>query len=284
MHAHDSREKVESWSLVLAAAGIDHRVLRGEAGWQLQVAPEDEARARLELERYERENVPRPRVPDPPSWGRTQVGLWSAVAIVCAFVATGPFDAALAAHRAGANDARRLLGGELWRSATALTLHVDAPHALGNALAAGVFVSLVGLFLGPGLAAALVVAAGAGGNVLAAWARGPGHLSVGASTAVFAAIGVLCGLQFVRRWRIRPTRGRAWLPLAAGLGLLAMLGTGGPEVDFPAHLFGLATGAAFAVPVAAALERPPGVAAQALLFAAALALLGAAWAAALAAA
>src|SRR5207245_1142953 len=79
--------------------------------------------------------------------------------------------------------------------------------------------------------------AGAGGNVLNAVLRGAHHSAVGASTAVFGAIGLLGGLQFGRKRRRRG----AWLPIAGSLALLAMLGSD-READIVAHLFGLLVG------------------------------------------
>jgi len=116
-----------------------------------------------------------------------------------------------------------------------------------------------------------VLAAGAGGNLLNACFRGGLHVSVGASTAVFAAVGILGGVGLVRRRR-RGTRGRrSWAPVAAALALLAMLGTAGERVDFGAHLFGLLVGGVLGSLVALALSRPPGALVQWSLAAAAIA-------------
>src|SRR5438132_399884 len=78
-----------------------------------------------------------------------------------------------------------------------------------------------GRLLGPGLGTWLVLLAGAGGNALNAWVHVAHHTSIGASTAVFGALGILGGLQF---GRLRGRR-RAWLALAATLALLALVGS-----------------------------------------------------------
>jgi membrane associated rhomboid family serine protease len=80
----------------------------------------------------------------------------------------------------------RVMAGEWWRAVTALTLHADAPHVGGNAVAIGVLMTAVCWHLGPGLGAWLLLLAGAAGNLLTAAVHGGGHSSVGASTAVFA--------------------------------------------------------------------------------------------------
>jgi membrane associated rhomboid family serine protease len=78
---------------------------------------------------------------------------------------------------------------------------------------------------------------------------------VGASTATFAALGLVVGLQVVRRWRGGGTiRRRAWVAAGAGLALLAMLGMGA-KADVFAHAFGLGVGALLGVG-AGLVDRP----------------------------
>ena len=70
--------------------------------------------------------------------------------------------------------------------------------------------------------------------------QSPGHRSVGASTAVFGAVGILAALSLVRH---RHYLQRRWLlPVAAALALLALLGTEGKNTDLGAHLFGFVSG------------------------------------------
>ncbi len=83
--------------------------------------------------------------------------------------------------------------------------------------------------------------AGAGGNLANAVLHGSSYLSVGASTAVFAAVGALGGLGMLKRRRSGRHK-RSWMPIAAALALLAMLGSGGERVDIWAHLLGLLFG------------------------------------------
>ena len=105
------------------------------------------------------------------------------------------------------------------------------------------FLTAVCRNLGPGLGAATVLGVGALGNLLNAWFHGFDHVSVGASTAVFGALGVLGGMGVVQRRRLGIHGRRAWIPLAAGVAILAMIGTGGPRVDLWAHLWGFVAGA-----------------------------------------
>ena len=72
---------------------------------------------------------------------------------------------------------------------------------------------------------------GDGANVLNAWAQGAAHRSIGASTAVFAALGMLAAYTW-RQGFLRDTPWRARIaPIVAGLGLLAFTGTAGENTD-----------------------------------------------------
>ena len=106
-------------------------------------------------------------------------------------------------------------------------------------------------------------------------------MSVGASTAVFGAVGLLSGLAVARRRQQQSPERRSWLPIGAGLAILAMLGTAGARVDLWAHLFGLLTGVALGIPVGFALPRPAGSLVQWILGSVALAAVLGCWALAL---
>jgi membrane associated rhomboid family serine protease len=164
-----------------------------------------------------------------------------AIVLVVAYLLSGPRETASAAFRAGSADSERIVAGEPWRTVTALTLHADLSHLVANVTAGALLATAVCRIVGGGLGAALIVAAGAGGNALNAALQGPAHVSIGASTAVLGAVGLLSGLAFVRTRRSARARGRAWLPIAAGLALLGMLGSD-PRTDLGAHFFGFVVG------------------------------------------
>jgi membrane associated rhomboid family serine protease len=69
---------------------------------------------------------------------------------------------------------------------------------------------------------------------------------VGASTAVFAALGLLSGMAWRQRLTLRERLWYRWAPLIAGICLLTLLGAGNAHVDVLGHalgfLFGLAVG------------------------------------------
>src|SRR5262249_49769980 len=118
------------------------------------------------------------------------------------------------------------------------------------------------------------------GNWLAAEWHRYHYESVGASTALFGAIGALAATEVVRRGRLRRRFGQVWLPLAAGLGLLALLGAGKGS-DLAAPAFGRFAGAAVGARAAWLAPRPAGAAAQLGFGALALGAVASAWALAL---
>lgn len=277
-----SRGDAEAMALVLAAEGIPHRVVNESGRFSVGLASADHARAELVLAAWARENAPEAPPPAPDPGVDTRAGIWLAAALVAAYFVTGGWDDASEWFERGANDGRLVVAGEWWRPVTALTLHGDVSHVLGNAFSCAVFGSLLMSRYGAGAGGLLLLASGALGNWLAAeWYRWH-YVSVGASTALFGAIGALTSAELVRRRRLQLRWGQSWLPLAGGLGLLAMLGTGKGS-DFLAHVFGLLSGMALGVPAALGFRRPPPARAQLALAALALAVLAAAWRAALAA-
>ena len=202
--------------------------------------------------------------------------------LVAAYLATGSRVGESVAFRAGAANAARILAGEWWRTATALTLHADLSHLVANVTAAALLGAAVCRTVGPGLGMALIVASGILGNAVNAILRGPPHVSVGASTAILGAVGVLSGLAFTRQRRTLRRRARAWLALASGLALLGMLGSD-PRSDLGAHFLGFVAGIVLGAAVGRVAPAGVGPGMQRALGAAVLAVMLAAWALALAA-
>lgn len=271
-----SAKRAEECAVVLASNGIAHRLEPTGAGWMVMVAAGDAERASSALAEYDRENHDEPPSdPFPPHYGTTWIGGVIAALLVGFFAVTGPrgptvwFDQGSAA-------ARPILSGEVWRTVTALTLHADLAHVLSNALACLVLVTAVAWWLGPGVGTWLVLLAGAGGNALTALAHGPSSVSVGASTAIFGALGMLAARQVVARRRGRASGHKGWVVIAASLALLGMLGTA-PGSDVLAHVFGLLVGSLLGIGPALAQRRPLGRSSQWLLALAAGALVLACW-------
>lgn len=280
------KREAEEWALVLTAEGIDSEVTRTEAGFTITVAPSDQARCEDILRAWLAERAERSerlaRVP-PPQQDTTPLETAMAYLLALGLLA---FHLGLKAsgrwtdlRQIGRSQAAVVLEGEWWRLVTALTLHADLPHALGNTLFGGFFLAALSGRLGTGVALLCFFVTGTLGNLANALYYGSGHSSIGASTGVFGLVGVLAGLAAWRRHRSAPPRRGAWVAFAAGLGIVAMLGSGGPGIDFSAHLFGLAagglTGMALAVPLA--VRDRPGRVGQISAGAAALAIPVLAW-------
>ncbi|HSJ98252.1 MAG TPA: rhomboid family intramembrane serine protease, partial [Myxococcota bacterium] len=227
------RSPVDEAALVLEASGLHPLVEAGADGFALAVAAVEAPAARAALAAFERENpAPAPAAPPAPTLDPVAVphALALAASLVAFFAVTGARRSGAVWFDRGAADAARVLAGEPWRIVTALTLHADFGHVLGNAVAGALFLAGVFRVFGFGVGAALVLLAGAGGNLWNAALRAGPHEVVGASTAVFGALGLLAGRALVAG-RVRGLRGRrAFVPVAAALALLAMIGTEGERV------------------------------------------------------
>ena len=260
---------------MLASAGVPHRLEPWGEAWTLSVPEEEVGRAREALEAFDaEEHAPvRPSVvaDRPVPW---VLGVGVGLLLIEGFVVTGPATAASRWFERGAAMAG-LMRAEPWRSVTALLLHVDVAHIAGNALATAVLLPAVAQRLGAGAGLLLVLLAGAVGNVLAAMIHSPGHAAVGASTATFAAIGMLGVLRFCSGSAGEHRRWKSWTVPAASLLLLALLGAG-RGADVLAHVTGFASGAVFGL-VGAVSQQPRGLALQWTFGALAAAIVAACW-------
>jgi rhomboid protease GluP len=242
-------EKAHTYSLVLSAVGIAHRVRRQGSVWSIAVWSTQRAAAVEAIALYLRENPPH-STRDPSLLGsgaRTFSAFYvSAILILIYFLIRPDAELERFASAFGA-DAARIMAGELYRCTTALLLHADIAHLLGNVAGLMVFGTVTASRCGWGLGWAMILAAGIAGNWVTAWWYGGHHLSIGASTGVFGAVGICTALSL---WHSRLSKNssfrvswRRWVPFAGGLALLGILGTA-PQADLMAHLSGFASGLA----------------------------------------
>jgi rhomboid protease GluP len=250
-----SSRQADEWALVLSAAGIPNAVEPDAGGWVVLAAADDAARAHATLGAYDDEQrrgeAPSASAPlEPYPW---MSGVAVGLLLLWLFSVTGTRASGSPWVERGAAASGRIIGGELWRAVTALTLHADLVHVAGNALAAAVLLPPIVQRLGAGVALLLVLLTGACGNVLAAMAHDPQHVAVGASTATFGALGVLVALRLVPGEPLR--RGKRWMAPVAGVVLLAMLGAA-PGSDLTAHAFGFVAGLALGAIAGMTLRRP----------------------------
>lgn len=237
-----SRSLCREFSLVLEARGIEHAVLETAASWVLTVAPALVHRAYEEISRYSAERrMPRSvphRVQPLPGAAMGAIGYVLILLLTAYCAGLGLFGADWLSS--GALDVGA--GREWWRAVTALTLHLDQEHLLGNLLFGVVAGMGAGRLLGPGVAWASILAAGALANYVEILVAPHAHRAVGASTAVFAALGLLTGLAWRHRLTLRERRWYAVAPLIAGICLLTLLGAGNAHVDVLGHALGFLFG------------------------------------------
>ncbi len=282
------KREAEEWALVLQAEGLAVRVVRldpASSRYAVAVAAADVPRAAASLAAWQAEQAVAPPPPEPPALFAPASPVEIALAIggalgLVAFQLGLERSGRLAGLiDAGKNQAVHVLAGDLHRAVTALTLHADVGHAVGNALFGGFFLIALAGRLGLGLALACFFVTGTLGNLADAVYQGAGHSSIGASTGVFGLVGVLAGLAAWRRHQRAGRRRGAWVALGAGLAIVAMLGGAGPKIDLAAHLFGLAVGCLAGLALAFPLARRPrpGLLAQVLAAAGCAAALALAW-------
>jgi membrane associated rhomboid family serine protease len=272
------RGPCEERGFVLHAVGIDSQVVWLGRTWVLLVPPAAHAEALAQLDVYERENPPRrgPVADEPLHRGAWAGSLVYAALIVGIGYLAGVFALERDWLDAGALVAAPTRAGEPWRAVTALTLHLDVGHLLANLGFGTVFGLLAGQLLGPGVAWATVLAAAATANFVNAFIQPATHSSVGASTAVFATLGLLAAYAWRRRRGSGDRWAYRWAPLIAGVILLGFTGAGGERTDVLAHLTGFAMGA-IAGAAHATWRVPRGAVAQVVGAAAALAVVAVAW-------
>lgn len=246
--AYQDRSHAQYAGLAVLAMGDAYWMMPHAESLVICVAENRKAAIRAELEAVERlqRNVrPGGRV----NLREFHLGVGSfvlyAVILIGFFAAQSRFDL----QTLGRIDAEAMLaGGEWWRAVTALCLHSDVVHLAANLVAGAGFAFLVARFFGASAGWLLILLSGALGNALNAWVHYPeAHYAIGASTAVFAALGLVTGVG-VKLGLLDPqlewSQSRWLLPALGGLTLLGMLGLGSGDgtVDVAAHFSGFASG------------------------------------------
>jgi len=237
-----SRQRCAEYALVLQAVGIHCRAEPLDGDFALKVRARDAGYARRQIELYAAENPERDR----PRRFNPRHGVADGLNCASLYGVTILVLDLAQRHRAfgldwwdaGRTQAGLIRAGEWWRTFTALGLHADPLHLAGNLIYGLIFGFLAGQLLGWGLAWSGLLLAGALGNLLNAFIQPAGHSSIGASTAVFATLGMLSVTAWIRHTR----RLKRWAPLGAGLALLAFLGMGGENTDIFAHVAGFIAG------------------------------------------
>lgn len=247
---------------MLVAVGIASEVefVGGDIGYEVLVESVVREQALHQLWMYEQERAR--QAPAPAGHPPPIVGGWrGSLAYVLVLLAV-PFAQAQAwlqqdPYDVGVMAPDFIRAGEWWRALTALTLHWDATHLVGN-LSGGALLGLsAAQFWGSARAWLLIMLAAMLANLVEGLLDLGQYVSAGASTAVFAALGLVAA----HAWRSRGQRTRSlrdWVPLIAGVALLGMFGAGAQDPREPvtdptnvlSHALGFATGALLGLVVA----------------------------------
>lgn len=243
-----SRAECSDRALVLTAVEIPFQIVADGASCALVVPAEFSARAMQELLAYDEENPPQPRMQRKPltlhsaipgliAYGLIIVG----VAFIAEYTARGTDW-----YVAGRVDGALMRTGEWWRALTALTLHSDLEHLMGNLVFGIMFGLFAGRLVGSGIAWLSIAIAAGLGNSINSLLLEASHRAIGASTAVFAALGLVAGFVWRGKFMAQDRWAYRYGPIVGGFALLMYTGTGGERTDIGAHLmgflFGLAAG------------------------------------------
>lgn len=266
--------------LVLQSLDVPFEILREGDVCRLFVPTEFVEKASYQLWQYDQENVP-PRPVGPrisPVLQNSIPGVlaYALVILVVAFLAgEGAFGKNW--FMAGRVDGTLIRAGEWWRTITALTLHSGLRHFAGNLGFGVLFGIMAGRLIGSGMTWFVVVIASAAANLLNTLLLDSVHRAIGASTAVFAALGLIAGFA----WRARLMAQDRWPyrigPIVGGVALLAYTGTGDEQTDVGAHLLGFVCGFVAGMALTLIYHRVTGRTVQLVAGAAALGTIVFAW-------
>ncbi|MEJ2130450.1 MAG: rhomboid family intramembrane serine protease, partial [Gammaproteobacteria bacterium] len=237
------------------------------------------ALAEQQLEAYRVENLPvNVKIPPIIIFDSGWTGVIGYLLVIWALPMLQAWNAFGVAWRsAGWLEAGRVMEGEWWRTITALTLHADLAHIVGNSVFGAVFGVMVGRYLGSGLCWLLILVAAALANALNSSVQPEYFRAVGASTATFAALGLFAAFVWRRGYfRGRGIR-RSLAPIFAGVALLAFTGMGGINTDILGHIAGFCAGLLFGILLAPFDIRRLGYSGQFLAGGTAISLVIVAW-------
>lgn len=230
---------------VLESLGVRSKLKQYRGGWLILVLEDEVDRASEEIRSYQQESVE--QAPERPGVIPTYGGAFMGVSIYASTlmlvaVLMGRSFLGFDWSTAGQMQAGLVMEGQWWRTITALTLHLDPGHIGSNLVFGCVFGVMAGRVLGGGVAWLVIVISGALGNLVNAMLQSAEHTSIGASTAVFSALGVLVSHALRPRSGPREKVLKRWSPLIGGLVIFGFTGIGGENTDVTAHATGLLAG------------------------------------------
>jgi rhomboid protease GluP len=240
----DNTEELSAGSLVLSAVQIRHTIsTRGHMYIiSVDIADADKAREHLKAYHLENRDWPPQKIDIEQNTSAIQPPTLMVIAALFLFYnVTGPWQQGSLWFSNGAGNSTAILyHDEYFRLVTALTLHADLPHLLGNCFLGGFCLHFFCRSTGPGIGVAAALGAAVLGNYINVVVHGEGHHFVGFSTAVFATIGMLAMDSYHSKKKF--SKLQLAVPFMGGVALLAMMGSSGERTDIGAHFFGLLSG------------------------------------------
>lgn len=239
-----NRKKAELILVILASQSIKASLEKDSTGkCMIFVSPHDLPNALYHLAQYNIENQLKenktlePVLPASPFFSPAALVIMVLVSLIhMVSINAGTHEASL--FRFGISP-YFLSQGDTYRAITALFFHADTAHLLGNLAGLLVFASPMIRLTGYGSGPFFLLCAAATGNLISNGLEQNAVLSIGASTAVMGAAGLLaawqvCSNPFVSMFK-------RLVPLAAGATLMAMFSQG-ERTDVSAHFFGFMSG------------------------------------------
>ncbi len=238
---------LETYSLVLSAVNIPHSTnTSSDNTFELHIPAPYKERALYEIATYVEENRDwPPPAPAAPIFAPSFKAMSFLVigSLIFIYSISGDWHPGSVWFQKGAGDSTAILqAGEYYRLVTALMLHADIVHLMGNCFLGGFLLHFYFKISGNGLGLFTMLTTATFANYINVLAHGPGHHFVGFSTAVFSVIGLFCTSAYTTS--TSTINFHLFMPIMAGIALLALLGSGGERTDLGAHFFGLIIGMA----------------------------------------
>ncbi len=240
----DEESQAKELELLFLARKIPFIRTYSDESFDLEVPLNYKKFARREIEKFYLENQYWPPIPQKDTsryFKASSSHLFIVLALILFHGKTHQALETRAWFERGVFSAEKILTGELPRLLTSLTLHLDDAHLLSNIFGLALFTFGVNYFLGPGLSVLAILIASAIGNLGNALFYQMDHQAAGASTAVFAALGLTAALR-IKHYVTQPNIGhKSFIPLLAALGIFSLMGTN-LDSDVMAHFFGFIAG------------------------------------------
>jgi len=239
-----NREQANLVILVLASQKISADFTKNNDSYNIIIKNEDEKIATQSLEKYFAENrIKRVKfiaLGSSLSWKSPAILIIMTILCLIHFYSWHNMIHEKLVREYGSS-ALYILQGEYFRAVTALMLHADIGHLFGNLIGLFVFGTGVLSLTGYGRGILMVLLSGFFGNVTNAYFKKGAFLSIGASTCILGAAGILTALQIAKKKESSMSLIQTFTPFAAGMALLGFL-SGGENTDISAHLFGFLWG------------------------------------------